>query len=90
MKFPIKDFFSKREQIRRKLWIWSHLLKKSLIENFISDAVVFAQVYVLFTMCLRLAIAGTFGNSFNLTHFSWSIFFMYLSIECIYYALASV
>ena len=24
-----------REQIRRKLRIWSHLLKKSLIENFI-------------------------------------------------------
>ena len=25
----IKDFFSKCDQIRRKLWIWSHLLKKS-------------------------------------------------------------
>ena len=35
MKFPIKDFFSKCDQIRRKLRIWSHLLKKSLIENFI-------------------------------------------------------
>ena len=34
MKLSIKDFFSKCEQIRRKLWIWSHLLKKSLIENF--------------------------------------------------------
>ena len=29
MKFYIKDFFSKCDQIRRKLWIWSHLLKKS-------------------------------------------------------------
>ena len=29
MMFPIKDFFSKRDQIRRKVWIWSHLLKKS-------------------------------------------------------------
>ena len=28
MKFPIKDFFSKYDQIRRKLRIWSHLLKK--------------------------------------------------------------
>ena len=28
MKFSIKDFFSKYDQIRRKLWIWSHLLKK--------------------------------------------------------------
>ena len=35
MKFSIKDFFSKCDQIRRKLRIWSHLLKKSLMENFI-------------------------------------------------------
>ena len=35
MKFSIKDFFSKWGQIRRKLWIWWHLLKKSLIEIFI-------------------------------------------------------
>ena len=39
MKFSIKDFFSKCDQIRRKLPIWSHLLKKSLIENFIFCAV---------------------------------------------------
>ena len=31
MKFLIKDFFSKCNQIPRKLRIWSHLLKKSLI-----------------------------------------------------------
>ena len=35
MKFSIKDFFSKCDQIRKKLRIWSHLLKKSLMENFI-------------------------------------------------------
>ena len=35
MKFLTKDFFSKCSQIRRKLWIWSHLLKKSSMENFI-------------------------------------------------------
>ena len=34
MKFSIKDFFSKCNQIRSFLWIWSHLLKKSLLENF--------------------------------------------------------
>ena len=34
-KFSIKDFFSKCDQIRRKLRIWSHLLKKSLMKNFI-------------------------------------------------------
>ena len=30
----IKDFFSKCDQIRRILRIWSHFLKKSLTENF--------------------------------------------------------
>ena len=35
MKFSIKDFFSKCDQIRSFLWIWSHLLKKFLMENFI-------------------------------------------------------
>ena len=34
MKFSIEDFFSKFDQILRKLRIWSHLLKKSLMENF--------------------------------------------------------
>ena len=39
MRFSIKDFFSKWDQICRKLQIWSHLLKKSLMENFIFCAV---------------------------------------------------
>ena len=39
MKFSIKYFFSKCDQIRRKLRIWSHLLKKSQMENFIFCAV---------------------------------------------------
>ena len=39
MKFSIKDFFSKCDQIRRKLRIWSHLLKKSLVEKLIFCAV---------------------------------------------------
>ena len=39
MKFYIEDFFSKCDQIRSFLWIWSHLLKKSLMENFIFRAV---------------------------------------------------
>ena len=33
MKFSIRNFFSKCDQIRRKLRIWSHLLEKSLMEN---------------------------------------------------------
>ena len=39
MTFFIKNFFSKCDQIRRKLRIWSHLLKKFLMENFIFCAV---------------------------------------------------
>ena len=35
MKFFIKDFFSKCDQVRNFLRIWSHLLKKSLMENLI-------------------------------------------------------
>ena len=35
MKFSIKDFFSKCDQTHMKLRIWSHLLKKSLLESFI-------------------------------------------------------
>ena len=35
VKFSIKDFFSKCDQICRKLRIWSHLLKKSLMGNFL-------------------------------------------------------
>ena len=39
MKFSIKDFFCKCDQIRSYLQIWSHLLKKSLMGNFIFCAV---------------------------------------------------
>ena len=39
MKFSIKDFFSKYDQSRRQLRIWSHLRKKFLMENFILCAV---------------------------------------------------
>ena len=40
-----KSFFSKCEQIRRKLWIFLQLLKKFLTEIFISCAVkTFAQL----------------------------------------------
>ena len=35
MKSSIKNFSSKSDQIRKKLRIWSHLMKKSLMQNFI-------------------------------------------------------
>ena len=33
LKFSIEDFFSKYDQIHSSLRIWSHLLKKSIMEN---------------------------------------------------------
>ena len=39
MEISVKDFFSKCDQISSFLWIWLHLLKKSLTENLIFFAV---------------------------------------------------
>ena len=39
MKFSIEDFFRNSDQIRMKLRHWPHLLKKSVMENFIFCAV---------------------------------------------------
>ena len=41
MKFSIKDFLSKCDKTGNFLRIWSHLLKKSLMEHFIFCAVLF-------------------------------------------------
>ena len=49
---PLKDFFSKRDHIRRKMWIWSYLLKKSLMENFIFCAVLVSSCIALLTVAL--------------------------------------
>ena len=48
MKFSIKKFFSKCDQIRRFLQIWSHLLKKSLMGNFIVCAVFNILLFFIF------------------------------------------
>ena len=42
MNFSIKDFFSKCNQIRKKLQMGSHLLNKSLMKNFI-----FVQCHII-------------------------------------------
>ena len=39
MKFSIKDFVTKCDQIGKFLQIWSHLLKQSFMENIIFSAV---------------------------------------------------
>ena len=44
MKFSIKDFFNNCDQVGSKLRFWSHLLKKSLEENFIFCAVLKTKI----------------------------------------------
>ena len=51
-KFSIKDFFSKCDQIHGKLRVWSHLLKKSLMENSIFCAVLQRAYWLNFSLCL--------------------------------------
>ena len=46
-KLSIKEFFSKCDQICRKLGIRSHLLNKSLMGNFIFCAVLMENYFVL-------------------------------------------
>ena len=44
IKVFIKDFFSKFDQIRGKLRIWSHLLNKSSMGDFIFSAVCVSKI----------------------------------------------
>ena len=61
MKFSIKYFSSKCDQICRKLRIWSHLLEKSLMENFIFCAVsVLLEINVL-SLLANLTHKNNFG-----------------------------
>ena len=53
MRFSIKDFFSKCDQIRIFMRIWPYLQKKSLIENFIFCAVIVSKIDLLETTILR-------------------------------------
>ena len=46
MQFSIKGFFSKCDQIGGKLPIWSHLLKKTLMENFVFCAVISQDISI--------------------------------------------
>ena len=72
MNFSIKDFFSKCYQIRRKMKIWSHLMNKSLMENFIFCAVsnlccmlYFISAYLLAKKKINLSIFGRLCQNVN-------------------------
>ena len=56
MKFSIKDLFSKCDQIHRKLQIRSHLLRKSLMGNFIFCALKWVMAYFFSRRKLKIAI----------------------------------
>ena len=43
MKFSIKDFLSKCNQVCSFMWIWSHLLKRFSMENFIFCGVCYSK-----------------------------------------------
>ena len=71
MKFSMKDFFSKCDEIRSFMWMWSHLLKKSLRENFIFCAV----IPVFKNTSLWLLLAGK--------HLCWSLFLILSIAKCL-------
>ena len=54
MKFSVKVFFSYCDQIRIFLLLWSLLLKKSLMENFVISAVKFLTCNMLQLLRSRL------------------------------------
>ena len=54
MKFSIKDFFSKYDQIRSFQRILSHLLKKSLMGNFIFCVLWFIENWTVLFILVAL------------------------------------
>ena len=70
MKFSINDFFSKCDQICSFLRIWSHLLRKSFMENFTFCAVAFSHT-VLFTA----------SDDFRILYLAIPSFLLHLQIE---------
>ena len=73
MKFSFMDFFSKCDQIRSFLQIWSHLLKKCVMKNFI-----FCAMYCVVTLlAASLFVLNFFNGSNSLTlistFFYWNV-----------------
>ena len=73
MKFSIKDFFSKYDPIRSFLWIWSHLLKKSLLKSTIFWAVYTLSKYrVISCLCCHLFCDFFITLWIDSKHFQWT------------------
>ena len=73
MKFSIKDFFGKCYQIRSFLRIWSYLLKKSLMENFIFCAVVVRSIISSVNEVITAIVINVQTKQWSITR-NWSIF----------------
>ena len=78
IRFSIKDFFSKCDQIHNDLRIWSHLLKNSLMEHFIFCAV-YVQNWDYFNNFYgpKISIISPMSQT-ALSWRSWVRFFFYL------------
>ena len=61
MKFLIKDFLRKCDQISRKLRICSHLLEKSSLENFIF--LMGPHTYLIYERCLNFSRTGEWESN---------------------------
>ena len=72
MKFSIKDFFCKCDQIRRKLRIWSHLLKKSLMENFVFCGVYLENCSVICAVTLYYVLHQTQSEFWHISNYVYS------------------
>ena len=82
MKFSIKGFFNKCDQVRSFLWICSHLLQKYFMENFILWVMIHNEnvqeksmrnIKILVYSCIRLVVISFWIfticiNALNATH----------------------
>ena len=73
MKFSIKHFFSRCDQIRTFLRIWSHLLTKSVTENFI-----FYAAYSPFWETISLLLTQSYFQTFY-----WQL--LYAFVKCMFF-----
>ena len=89
MKFSIKDFYSESGQICIFLRIWSHLLKKSLMEHFIFCTVTFDQrccleylesVWWYSTHMRRSQSAANIHSSSRCYAFHWKIYYVVVKL----------
>ena len=87
-KFSIKDFFSKCGQMRSSPCIWSHILNKSFLENFLCSSPSFAKDKLIpFFITLEpwiwfLTKEINVSNYFIFRVFLWVMSFMERRLKC--------